>query len=178
VDVPIFYASPLQINAQLPSDLPANTRLQAAVKVRQGIVEVLTVPETITLALTGPGIFVVNAAGQGAILDGLGRLVDSQTPAKVGDTVAVFGTGLGATQPAVAPGQAAPGNPPATVVTLPTVRIGGLPAPVVFAGLAPGFVGLYQINVQIPPGTPAGSAVELVLTQSGTDSNKVTLAIR
>jgi len=47
-----------------------------------------------------------------------------------------------------------------------------------FAGLAPTYVGLYQVNVQIPEGVTPGSAVPLVLYQSGVPSNTVTLAIR
>jgi uncharacterized protein (TIGR03437 family) len=66
----------------------------------------------------------------------------------------------------------------ATVVNAVTATIGGINAPVHFAGLAPGFVGLYQVNVQAPAGVTAGSAVPLVLTQAGVSSNTVTLAIR
>jgi uncharacterized protein (TIGR03437 family) len=57
-------------------------------------------------------------------------------------------------------------------------RIGGKPAVVHFAGLAPGFVGLYQVNVQIPDGLAPGPAVPLVLTQNGVASNRVTLALQ
>ena len=47
-----------------------------------------------------------------------------------------------------------------------------------FAGLAPGFVGLYQVNVVVPPGVAPGPEVELTLTQNGVPSNTVTLAVR
>ena len=57
-------------------------------------------------------------------------------------------------------------------------RIGGRAATVQFAGLAPGFVGLYQVNVQIPVGVTPGPAVPLVLSQSGVPSNTVTLAVK
>jgi len=55
--------------------------------------------------------------------------------------------------------------------------VGGAKAAVQFAGLAPGFVGLYQVNVQIPQGVAAGDAVPLVISQNGVASNTVTLAI-
>ena len=59
-----------------------------------------------------------------------------------------------------------------------TATVGGKAAAVQFAGLAPNFVGLYQVNVQIPEGVAAGSAVPLVLYQNGIASNAVTLALR
>ena len=59
-----------------------------------------------------------------------------------------------------------------------TATIGGVNAPVQFAGLAPGFVGLYQVNVEIPASVTPGSEVPLVLLQSGVPSNTVTLVVR
>ena len=105
--------------------------------------------------------------------------MNSAAPATAGDVVAVFATGLGATQPAVSTGVAAPGAEPLTrATTTATATVGGKPASVSFAGLAPGFVGLYQVNVQIPTGVSTGSAIPLILIQSGVVSNTATLAIR
>src|SRR3972149_11031809 len=71
-DVPLFYSSSGQINAQLPFDLPANSRPQVFVRVRSAETgpEVPSVPETITIAATRPAIFTINqqGTGQGAIL--------------------------------------------------------------------------------------------------------------
>jgi uncharacterized protein (TIGR03437 family) len=61
---------------------------------------------------------------------------------------------------------------------VPAVTIGGLPAFVSFAGLAPGFIGLYQVNVQVPQGVAAGDAVPVVLSIGATASNPVTIAVR
>jgi uncharacterized protein (TIGR03437 family) len=174
-EAPLFFSSSGQINAQLPYDLPAG-RTQVVVKGTASV----TVPETITIAPARPGIFSLsqNGKGQGAILDAQGRVVDSLAPAAAGSVVAVYCTGLGLTLPAVAAGQGAPGNPPALVTVPVTATVGGLPATVQFAGLAPGFAGLYQVNVQIPSGVPPGAAVSLVLLQDGVPSNAVTLAVR
>ena len=91
----------------------------------------------------------------------------------------VFATGLGATEPRVPSGQAGPSTEPlAKVVVMPEVRIGNKTARVLFAGLAPGFVGLYQVNVEIPSGVEPGPAVPVVVTQNAVVSNTVTLAIR
>jgi uncharacterized protein (TIGR03437 family) len=177
IDAPLFYASNGQINAQLPFELQANTRQQALVRGTSSI----TPPETITIAPARPGIFTIaqDGKGQGAILSAQGRLVDRTAPAAAGETVQVFCTGLGATQPAVRSGDPAPNAEPlARVIPPPAATIGGQAARVSFAGLAPGFVGLYQVNVEIPAGLTAGSAVPLVLSQGGVPSNTVTLAVR
>jgi len=57
-------------------------------------------------------------------------------------------------------------------------RIGNLDAEVLFAGLTPGAVGLYQVNARIPAGVTAGNAVPVVLIVSGITSNTVTIAVR
>jgi uncharacterized protein (TIGR03437 family) len=59
-----------------------------------------------------------------------------------------------------------------------TVNIGGIQVPAAFAGLSPGFVGLYQVNIQVPSGVQPGDAVPLVITQAGVNSNTVTVAVR
>ena len=64
------------------------------------------------------------------------------------------------------------------VTAVVTATVGGKAATVQFAGLTPGFVGLYQVNVQIPTGVTPGFAVPLVLMQNGVPSNTVTLAVR
>jgi uncharacterized protein (TIGR03437 family) len=178
MDVPLFYSSDGQINAQLPFELAPNTRYQAVVKISDAI----TVPETITVAAARPGIFTTSqdGKGQGVIMDVNNRLVDSANPAKAGDVVVVYCTGLGATNPAVRSGEPAPAppSPLARAVTPVTVTIGGQPATVQFAGLTPGLVGLYQVNVQIPSGITPGASVPLVITQDGVPSNTVTLGIR
>ena len=127
------------------------------------------------IAPAQPGIFVAgtNAA---AVLDGQSRLITAANPARSGDTLQIFTTGLGATNPPVGTGEAAP--PSSTVVLPVTVRVGGVAAPVVYQGLAPGFVGLYQVDVQIPSNVPTGDAVPLQLgTAEGQASNTVTIAI-
>ncbi len=117
--------------------------------------------------------------GQGAILDAAGRLADGTARVAGGETVQVFCTGLGATQPTVRSGDPAPtAEPLARSSIIPTATVGGVAARVTFAGLAPGFVGLYQVNVEIPLGLASGDAVPLVLSQNGVPSNTVTLAVR
>jgi uncharacterized protein (TIGR03437 family) len=178
LDAPLYFASSGQINAQLPFELPPNSRQQVVVKGSQ----FLTVPETITIAAARPGIFTLSqdGKGQGAILNAQGVLVDSRAAAAAGEVVQVFLTGMGPTDPPVQSGRAAPSAEPlARVTTLPVeATVGGVPATMEFAGLAPGFVGLYQVNVRIPSGVTPGAAAPLVISQAGVASNPVTLAIR
>ena len=77
--------------------------------------------------------------------------------------------------PPVATGAASAGA--AQTIIPVQVSIGGTPAEVFYAGVTPGFAGLYQINAQVPPGTPSG-AQPVVVTQNGVASNAVTVAIQ
>lgn len=177
IDVPLFYSSSGQINAQVPVELTPNRKHAVVAKVGTKV----TVPDNVVVATARPSIFTVNqdGKGQGAILNAAGVLVDARTPAAAGDVVAVYCTGLGATQPAVGSGLGAPSAEPLARVVFPvTATLGGAPGTVSFAGLAPGFAGLYQVNVQIPSGVAPGTAVPLVLFQNGVASNTTTLAIR
>ncbi len=143
--------------------------------------QTITVPETITIATARPGIFTTNqqGTGQGAILDAQGRLVDSNAAVAVGDIVQVLRHGVG-DDPAGGAFRAGGAWGGATGAGHGSGRatVDGKPAPVHFAGLAPGFVGLYQVNVQIPEGVTAGTFVPLVLFQQGVPSNSVTLVVK
>jgi uncharacterized protein (TIGR03437 family) len=91
-----------------------------------------------------------------------------------GQYIQIYATGLGAVvgpggAAPPADGQLAPVSPLFNTVATATVTIGGVNAPVPFAGLAPGFVWLYQVNAQVPSNAPVGSAIPVVLTM--TDSN-------
>jgi len=173
---PLFYANGGQVNAQIPFELPANTRPQLLLTTPAA----LAVPETITLAANRPGIFTVNSSGtgQGAITNPQGQIVDSTAPVPAGSVVIAYCSGLGATNPAVASGAQPPAvEPLARTTAAVTATVGGLPAQVQFAGLAPQYVGLYQVNVQVPSGVATGNAVQVVLTQGGVSSNIVTIAV-
>jgi len=100
-------------------------------------------------------------------------------PALRGETISIYCTGLGAVSNPPATGLAAAAADPFSVTTsTTTVTIGGLVAQVSFSGLAPGAVGLYQVNVQVPTGAPAGDAVPVTLTIGGATSNTVTIAVQ
>ena len=123
-----------------------------------------------------PGIFSYNAGGRsfGAILHATFDLVDTTHPAIKGETVLIYCTGLGAVSSAPADG--APSSGQQTIVT-PSVTIGGVSARVAFSGLAPGFVGLYQINIMIPSGVSSGNQ-PVVITMGGSSSSSALLPIQ
>jgi adhesin/invasin len=115
--------------------------------------------------------------GQGAIVNLQNLLVDATAPAASGDTVVIYGTGLGAVTPTVPAGVPAPASPLSQAGAV-TVTIGGQPAGVAFAGLSPGFAGLYQINVVVPSGVTPGSQVPVVINVAGQTSPPVTMAVK
>ena len=108
-------------------------------------------------------------------------------PASPGDSIQVYATGLGRATPGGDPGgrplatglvAPADGNPLYGTVRTPVVTVGGVPAPVQFSGLAPGFAGLYQINLRIPGSAPAGDDVTVTISMPDGPSDTATIAIR
>ena len=95
-------------------------------------------------------------------------------PARPGEVVVIFCTGLGPVSPQTATGVLAAQQ---TTVATPTANIDGLEADVLFSGLAPGFAGLYQVNVRVPPSARSGSSISVQLTIEGRQSNEVTIAV-
>ncbi len=182
-EIPLYYASDGQVNAQVPFSLPPGDTFPLFVK----IAGTASPPELVTVSNTSPGIFTVDSSGKGAgvITDASGSLISASNPAHRDDVVVVYATGLGATNPAVSSGDRSPSDPPARVIDAVSVYLGGSPAsggiaaPVEFAGLTPGFVGLYQVNVRIPSNATLGDTVEIYLQQNQILSGeKVTLVIR
>lgn len=173
VPAPVFYASPTQLVIQLPSDLTGTSAdIQVTVNGQT------SVTKKVSLDAFSPGIFAVSSDGKGAGVithnDTAGTLVSSASPARPGETIVIYATGLGQVTPAVPTGTA----PSATsrTVTTPTVTIDGVPAQVIFAGLSGCCVGLNQINVVVPPNVRAGASVNVVLSIGGKQSNTVTIA--
>ena len=178
IPAPLFFVSGTQINAQVPFELMTGARM-VTVQVRRG--SETSAAQSIAIAAVSPGIFALNekGTGQGAILDVQFRLVDALNPAAAGEVVLIFATGMGITQPAVATGAPAPAAEPLARVVVPVeAQVGGQPATVHFSGLAPGFVGLYQVNVQVPSGVPPGAAQPVEIIINGVASNTVTIAVQ
>jgi uncharacterized protein (TIGR03437 family) len=174
VAAPLFYVSPGQINAQVPFSIPSGS---VSVQVSRGTST--STAEMVNIASASPGIFIVNQANQtGAIVHLSGTVVTTSAPAVAGEYLSIYCTGLGPLNMAVQSGTAGPTTAPLPqTVTTPTVTIGGTAAVVAYSGLAPGFVGLYQVNVQVPAGLTAGNQQIQIVTGAAA-SNTATLAIQ
>ena len=175
IEAPLLFVSPFQINAQVPFEVsPGTAEITTALDGAAG--SSLSVP----VSAAGPGIFTRSLDGQGPgiFLHGSDfSLVTESRPARRGEVILIYGTGFGGVVPSVSSGAAAPADPLANVIGAVNVRIGGRDGEVDFAGLAPGFAGLYQLNVRIPPDTSPASNVPVVVTVAGVQSNSVTIPV-
>jgi uncharacterized protein (TIGR03437 family) len=159
-NIPLFSLFPGQINAQVPWECPATGLSQFTVTANGQT----SASQSLTMVAASPGIFWLSSAGTaGAILHGNNTLVSPASPARGGETVVVYCTGLGATIPSFATGSAAVGSN--TTANPVTAVIGGKAAIVTYSGMTDGLVGLYQVNVVIPAGL-TGSQV-IVITANG-----------
>ena len=173
IAAPLYYVSQGQINAQAPFELGTGA---VSLQVTRGAAVSQAI--TVNVANVSPGIFILNqAANQGAIVHAADySLVNSGNPARTGESLAIFCNGLGPVSVPVKSGAPSPGIPLAYASVAPTVTLGGLNANVSFAGLTPGLVGLYQINVTVPGGLQAGN-LGLQVSTGGLLSNIATVAV-
>ena len=172
---PLIYVSATQINCQVPVELAGQSTVQ--VVVQNG--DLPSPPASMSLAASGPGIFTVTVNGrmQGAVLNKDNTLNTPANAARLGDVIQIYATGQGQVSNAPASGEPAPSSPLATTPVNPVVLIGGRQADIAFSGLAPGFVGLWQINAVVPATIPAGDAVTLQVVYGNTASNTTTIAV-
>jgi uncharacterized protein (TIGR03437 family) len=103
------------------------------------------------------------------------QLVTDSDPIEGNDTLVIYLTGLGLTNPQLADGVAAPMSPLSLTVAQPVVTLGGVPLNVFYSGLTPTLVGVYQINLTVPKKVPQGISVPLVI---GMDGNETTINVR
>jgi uncharacterized protein (TIGR03437 family) len=178
--LPLQFASSGQINAIVPFDVPINATHQMIVQRAASY----SVPEPVTVAAVQPAVFTKDETGKGAALvagvkpDGTPFVVDADNPVSEGDTVIISCAGLGPVDPPVDAGAAAPSSPLSQTVNTVTVTIGGQPATVVSAALAPDLTGIYQVTATVPAGiTPAPDA-PLIVTVADQASPAVTIAVQ
>ena len=171
---PLLFVSSTQVNAQLPSRVPANATM--TVHTPAGVSDGFN----FTVAQTAPSIFQSGTAGPQTNLATIVRadnnqLVTPTNPIHDNDTIVIYLTGMGATSPAVEDGMPAPSAPLATAMVPPVVTLGGKQLGIYWAGLVPGYVGLYQINAVVPGFIPQGTDIPLVITQG---ANSTSLGVR
>jgi uncharacterized protein (TIGR03437 family) len=148
IPAPIFFVSPNQINLQTPFAVQGPTADVVVTNAGQ-VSNTVQVP----VAATSPGVFSVQQTGfgPGIITHADFSLVTAQNPARLGEVLILFLTGMGAVNPAFPDGAIAPVSPLSlTVERNVQVLFGGVAGEVQFSGAAPNFVGLYQLNVRVP----------------------------
>ena len=169
VAAPLLFADATQINVQVPvAGSPANVNVTVMNEnniVGTGVLNVQSV---------SPGLFTFS--GQAAVVNQDGSVNSSAQPAAAGSFISAYLTGLGAVTNPVGPGAAAPSNPLSTVTGIVTAAMAGQAAQVLFAGLAPGFAGLYQVNLVVPQ--LAAGNYPLQISVNGVAGNPAPVSIR
>ncbi|MCC6861868.1 MAG: hypothetical protein IT158_25070 [Bryobacterales bacterium] len=165
VALPMLFVSPRQINAQLPFHLDGNA--QMVLRTPGGVSD----NYNLRVMPAAPAVFRSGTAGPetgiATVVRGNGELATLANPLHRGDEIVIYATGLGRTSPEVEAGTAGPSDPLSLALIEPAVTLGGVRLPVVYAGLAPGQVGVYQINALVPEWVPTGMEVPLVIRQGG-----------
>jgi uncharacterized protein (TIGR03437 family) len=158
------YVSATQINALLPDSASGLTAITVQTSTGKNTVNVY-------VEAAAPAIFTQDSSGTGpasALKASDQSLVTADNPLHAGDAVELYATGLGLTTSS---------NGLDIAVQQPTVTVGGVACPVTFAGAAPNFSGLDQINCTIPSGVASSVSAPVVVTSGDRTSNTATLAI-
>jgi uncharacterized protein (TIGR03437 family) len=165
-EAPLYFLSDGQLNVQIPTELQPDKEYAIVVQANGG----LTLPDTLVTAAATPGLISI-----GQHLDY--SSIDSGSPAASEETIYLYLVGMGPTTPPVASGVGAPASPLANADNRPVIMIGGRQATILFAGLSPGSVGLYQVILTLPMGLPSGD-LPIVVTQNGVTANAATLPVK
>lgn len=172
--VPLLFVSGSQINAQLPFTVSGSASL--TIHTPGGVSNGFSFP----VQAAAPSVFLSGTAGPETGLATILRadnnqLITPTNPIHPKDTVIIYLTGMGATLPEVTAGLAAPSNPLAYAAIPATVTLGGQGLNVLYAGLVPGEVGVYQINATVPSSVPLGLSIPLTISQG---SGSTTINVR
>lgn len=164
IPAPLFFVSPGQINLQTPFAVQGPSATIVVTNNGQ-----TSNPVEVPVAATSPGVFSVQQTGfgPGIVTHADFSLVNAQNPAHLGEVVIIFLTGMGVLNPPFADGAPGPVNP-LSVTTDPSVAVlfDGVAGQVLFSGAAPGFVGLYQMNVQLPTTGFTGTVAVAIQTSN------------
>lgn len=175
VEAPLFFGSAGQVNFQVPSEAEVG---EALVFVEARGLRGTLAPGVVQL--DAPGVFTYTSASgalEPVVIHADGSLVTPESPARPGEVLVIFFTGLSSVSNRPASGEAAQVSPLSTATIDPVVSIGGERAQVLFAGLTAGLVGLAQLNIQLPTELPAGDRAALEIRLGSSRSVPVELAI-
>jgi uncharacterized protein (TIGR03437 family) len=174
IALPLFNVSSSQITAQMPFSVAGDALV------------VVRTPGGVSSSFTAhvnsfaPAIFHSGQAGDQTGIPTVVRLKNNElvtftNPVHPDEMVSIYLTGMALTNPLPALGDGAPSDPLAVVTTQPTVSLNGMNLPVLFAGMVPGEVGVYQIDVYIPKNIQSATEAPLTVKQGGSST---TLSVR
>jgi uncharacterized protein (TIGR03437 family) len=167
---PLYFISGTVMAVEIPFELTSPQQSAAVASVNGALSNVITV----TVVPVQPGIAVrTDGTAEAQHLDY--SLITSTSPAKPGETVIIYLAGMGATNPSVASGMPTPPQLVPTVVQ-PTVTLDSQNVSIVYAGLTPTGIGLYQIDFTVPMNARSGN-LNLIVTQNGVTSNTAILPV-
>jgi uncharacterized protein (TIGR03437 family) len=171
--LPLLYVSPTQINAQLSYATvgPSDTKVHSASGISDVFVSQVDPSAPTVFKVTGPDSSQFAAVFRSENF----KLATLSNPLRQNEVAIIYATGLGQVSPLAVPGIAATTAPLQVVGETPIVEFGGAAGDVLYAGLAPGFVGLYQLNVKVPGFAPLGLQVPLTITMG---ANTTTVSVR
>jgi uncharacterized protein (TIGR03437 family) len=173
----IHYVRDDQINVQVPWELRGANSAIIKVSIGDTSSDIVTIP----LNEFAPAVFEFTDSGSGrtlgAVLDSAYGLVTLANPARRNDIVQIYVNGLGPVDNQPEGGAPSPAEPLARTRVIPEVTIGGQRAEVLFSGMTPGAIGLYQLNARVPAGIETGLQ-PLVITANGIVSKTVNLPIQ
>jgi len=172
--VPLLFVSSTQVNAQLPDNVlgPSTVSIHTPGGVSNST--------HFTVQPAAPAVFMSGSAGPTTGLATVVRAANNQlvtptNPIRPGDTLVIYLTGMGLTTPGVIAGVPAPVSPLALASDVPTVTLGGSHLDIQYAGLAPGEIGVYQINAVVPGSVTQGLSEPLVINQGSAIGANTTL---
>jgi len=167
---PLYFVSSTVMAVEIPFELTSPQQAAAVASVNGALSNVITV----TVVPFQPGIAVrSDATAEAQHLDY--SLITAASPAKPGETVIIYLAGMGATNPSVASGVPTPSQLVPTVIQ-PTVTLDSQDTSIVYAGLTPTGIGLYQIDFTVPTNARSGN-LNVIVTQNGVMSNTAILPV-
>jgi uncharacterized protein (TIGR03437 family) len=173
--LPLYFASPTQINVQVPPDLALGQ--QTITVSTQGMPDV---SGNFLVARNAPGLFPLMLGGQSyaLALHEDGTLVTPDAPATKGELLTVYGTGFGPTDHARPFGFPVPATPPYLVVDPVSALVGASTLTVESAYALPGSIGVDAVQFRLDGSVPSGSNSIVQLVVNGVKSNTLPLPVK
>ena len=164
---PIFYAGATQLNVEVPYEVATQSNVTIVITNASGSV---SSPVTVPVLASAPGLFT-----SAIDFSTGGNLVSAATPAHAGDWLVLYAAGLGALSTPIPTGGTASG--PDTSAGPVTVNLGGQSLTPAYAGASPGYIGLDQVNVQLPAGVASGTT-NLTISINGQRSQAIPIFLQ